>query len=264
MNPLSPQLVSDGISSHAYRNLTNVSRPALSNDSKSNSTPVASIHFALRFGFISINLPCAFSSSDCVVSGKCLKSLYMSCPPKVLPFCKKRRHLRYISSAAAELVAMTSARILRLPAFIASIITLQASRNASPVMKMRSGSISFLRLIRTNVIIDSWQSATPIKKLLSKLSESLNLTRLKVRIWSSPRNSSANSAKPKSDYLTNLASSRSSRADRFDSRFSALSTFTSVSVTEYPRLPWDFRPAPFRFPPHEKILSFRVDMALNI
>src|SRR5207248_4777781 len=37
-----------------------------------------------------------------------------------------------------------------------------------------------------------------------------------------------------------------------------------VSVTEYPRLPSGFRPAPFRFPPHEIILSFLVDTILII
>jgi hypothetical protein len=78
--------------------------------------------------------------------------------------------------------------------------------------------------------------------------------------------SSASYARPKSvskpNQRTHRASRRSSRADRFPSRFSALSTFASVSVTEYPRLPSDFRPAPFRFPPHERILSFLVDILL--
>ena|GEM_PF-2317394 len=48
-------------------------------------------------------------------------------------------------------------------------------------------------------LASSWQSATPIKKLLSKLKLQPILSRLAAKISCNPKTSSANSAKPKSD-----------------------------------------------------------------
>src|SRR5437016_8872507 len=63
----------------------------------------------------------------------------------------------------------------------------------------------FAFLFRHASIENLWQSATPIKKLLSKSKRSQSPSQLEARIWSNPKNSSANSAKLKSGYLTNLA-----------------------------------------------------------
>jgi hypothetical protein len=110
----------------------------------------------------------------------------------------------------------------------------------------------------------SWQSLTPAKKPCSKSRRLPSPSQFVARIWSNQKSSKGNSAKLKSGYRSHLARSRSSSADRFDSRFNALFTFSSVSVTEYPRLPSGFLPAPFRLPPHEKISCFRVDIDLNL
>src|SRR5439155_3803474 len=113
------------------------------------------------------------------------------------------------------------------------------------------------------VYVDSWQTVTLTKRLSIKSRKLRNQSQSKALILLSQRTSSASSARPKSDYASQSASSRSSRLDKFLSRFFARFTFFSVSVTEYPRLPSGFRPAPFRFPPRvEIILSFLIDTTL--
>ena len=130
----------------------------------------------------------------------------------------------------------------------------------------RSYRLDFRRLIDDCRRL--WQSLTKAKKQSETLTGLRIPSQSTAKTFCAPKNSSASYARSESasnpTQRTNRASRRSSSADRFFSRFSAFSTFASVSVTEYPCLPSPFRPAPFRAPPHENILSFLVDIILNL
>ena len=105
----------------------------------------------------------------------------------------------------------------------------------------------------------SWQSVTPIRKLLSKSKRLRNPTVTAAKICSNPKTSSGSYAKPKIDStqsrLIHRASRLSSSAEKFSTRRLARSAFFSVSVTRYAFLPCGFLPAPLRFPPQFNFFS---------
>jgi hypothetical protein len=98
-----------------------------------------------------------------------------------------------------------------------------------------------------------WLSATPIKKLLSKSRKLRNPSRLLARnFWNRPslnKSYATRRSTPSRTQASHLTSSRSSRPEKFVSRFFARSTLSAVSVTVTGILPCDLRPEPFRLPP---------------
>jgi hypothetical protein len=120
-------------------------------------------------------------------------------------------------------------------------------------------------------IVPQCQTATPAKKHFGKSKKLPIQSRSTARNFSDRLNCVASYARQKSDsppsHPSQATSSRSSKPEKFCSRFLARFTFASTSVTVNFFLPIDLRPEPLRFPPRlfiENILIFSLTRFENI
>ena len=209
--------------------------------------------WATNEGTVVIYFSCALESSVRVCCPKCLKSLSKSWPLRYCFVSSSNSVLRYNSRDSASRVPITIvptfARLLN----AASASVPQADKKTSAAVKIFFGSI-FPACLRTVITLSrsiSCQSWTKAKK------QGVTWTRLRTpslvqtpRSLFRPRKSNASSARPRNAYdASQSAISRSTRPEKFFSRFFARVAFFLVSVSKYRCLPIGFRPAPFRFPP---------------